>query len=100
MDVLGNIHGVPGLFVASLFSGALRYVTWRRSTSVNIQIKKREHGENTKYTTDKPPNSTKPRQRSMIGVNRTLKKTTEHSQTHETNIYLGKMGVTPWNGKR
>jgi hypothetical protein len=25
MDVLGDIHGVPGLFVASLFSGALRY---------------------------------------------------------------------------
>lgn len=24
MDVLGSIHGVPGLFVASLFSGALR----------------------------------------------------------------------------
>ena len=25
MDVMGDIHGVPGLFVASLFSGALRY---------------------------------------------------------------------------
>jgi len=27
MDVLGNIHGVPGLFVASLFSGALSTIS-------------------------------------------------------------------------
>ncbi|WAQ97427.1 SC5A6-like protein [Mya arenaria] len=27
MDVLGNVHGVPGLFVASLFSGALSTIS-------------------------------------------------------------------------
>ena len=33
MDIFVNAPGVPGLFVASLFSGALRYrvhVTWQR----------------------------------------------------------------------
>lgn len=25
MDTLGNVPGVPGLFVAGIFSGALRY---------------------------------------------------------------------------
>ena len=26
MDVIGNLKGVPGLFVAGIFSGALRYI--------------------------------------------------------------------------
>ena len=31
MDRLGTFHGVPGLFLASLFAGALRYVSKSRA---------------------------------------------------------------------